>query len=1240
MKNKAQSLAFCFLLSLLPLLSTTAQTLTAPETHGVYGGRVLGMAVAQVDVDSVLIYISAESANSMFYTGAGRFSGFAGPVFRQHEWTVMPSLDLNAGYGSSINRIDAHDASGYVYFIHQSILYASHPSLGYNIPIDSMVQSLLIIDNYLLYVRNGVLPGETWLVHGTLNSSGSYSEDAQSPYIMGFAMSDPPTLLIDPTTDYPHLFLPGTSPQLMVIADPYNALSSSSLISSYLYADPGVTDMEWTTCGIGPDGRWLMAGGPVPGSSPSLDKYMAWTDDNGVTWNTYAFNVPGPPGGIPGSNFAYANVTGSNYELYNGAWASLAKGTSGSLFEMGHHHYQNMNKGNSGQVEADPIFDEMVYLTTNVGMGYAWPNGDTIFDYNNGFTAVQVHDMQMTDNFRVGFVASKSGIRKVNDLPDGASAARWRSTIFPQNDGAPYYSIAFIDTNEVYAANHRIYKTSNGGALATDWTLLFDPTLGGAQGSIYNFPRYGVHVDGLRINPANDQQIMAGYNRTDGVDKGGLFISEDAGATWSQILLEASTVGADVNVTDVEWAIDWDGSEVCFVSVEYDAAMPQGQGVYSVKKVAGVWTVTHEILSPYSFYDLKLSTDGTTLFAAGYDGTEAFVQNRNLTSGPAWTSMSATGIHAAPSAMVDGDGYLFLAIEEGVYMTPLASSSSWSLGYTYPVGTEINFLFYDELLVGSSAGLYGHSIDSTATSGPPVASGLDAFGYSVSVAGDYALIGAWGKPGSYAEAFDTSATNGPFDAMGAAYVFRRHRMQSNWIEWQQLLAQDRDSADGFGYAVALHHDFAAVGAPWERHNASGQSPLDSAGAVYLYYRNTYGQYLDTAKLVPANRKAGSRFGSALYMNDEMMMVGAPGDTGRVFCYQKSGGQWGLLQILEAPDGQAGDAFGSSVMHVRQNNQDWYVVGAPGHDLDSAEANYLEDAGSAYLWRDNGAGIQYFGKLVAEHRQPYASFGSALASVDSALLVSAPFDMMDATGANELDSAGAVYGFSSRNGMYAFKLVAQDRQAGDAFGWSLAGSADRSYVGLPGRSMGEGKVFTYRLDWAGQAINELDRTAAVDSSSDAAFGWALATDDSLLVVGAPWAQSTGHGAHSTVGGAAYFYAWDGSALQSVLATQPLADQTHWPAMDANSADIGTSEWENSFSSFPFPNPTDGIIHIKVSPQAMLILRDQWGRTLGEWKHFNQEEHFSIDLRHLSSGLYILEIQQGKYDKLAVHRIFKR
>jgi hypothetical protein len=52
---------------------------------------------------------------------------------------------------------------------------------------------------------------------------------------------------------------------------------------------------------------------------------------------------------------------------------------------------------------------------------------------------------------------------------------------------------------------------------------------------------------------------------------------------------------------------------------------------------------------------------------------------------------------------------MYVAVENDVYYLP-SPTSSWNLGYSYPEGTEINFLYYDELLVGTESGLYGHPL--------------------------------------------------------------------------------------------------------------------------------------------------------------------------------------------------------------------------------------------------------------------------------------------------------------------------------------------------------------------------------------------------------------------------------------------------------------------------------------------------------------------------------------------------
>jgi len=89
----------------------------------------------------------------------------------------------------------------------------------------------------------------------------------------------------------------------------------------------------------------------------------------------------------------------------------------------------------------------------------------------------------------------------------------------------------------------------------------------------------------------------------------------------------------------------------------------------------------------------------------------------------------------------------------------------------------------------------------------------DEFGYSVSISGDYAVIGAY---------YDDD--NG-VDA-GAAYVFVRSG--STWSLHPKLTASDGAAGDDFGYSVALCGDYAVIGAPYHDDNAP------DAGSAYVF----------------------------------------------------------------------------------------------------------------------------------------------------------------------------------------------------------------------------------------------------------------------------------------------------------------------------------------------------------------------------------------------------------------------
>ena len=73
----------------------------------------------------------------------------------------------------------------------------------------------------------------------------------------------------------------------------------------------------------------------------------------------------------------------------------------------------------------------------------------------------------------------------------------------------------------------------------------------------------------------------------------------------------------------------------------------------------------------------------------------------------------------------------------------------------------------------------------------------DALGWSVSIDGDYAIVGATGADGNAV-------------ISGAAYVFNRDG--EDWLEQAKIFANDGASSDFFGGCVSIDGDYAIIGA--------------------------------------------------------------------------------------------------------------------------------------------------------------------------------------------------------------------------------------------------------------------------------------------------------------------------------------------------------------------------------------------------------------------------------------------
>lgn len=99
------------------------------------------------------------------------------------------------------------------------------------------------------------------------------------------------------------------------------------------------------------------------------------------------------------------------------------------------------------------------------------------------------------------------------------------------------------------------------------------------------------------------------------------------------------------------------------------------------------------------------------------------------------------------------------------------------------------------------------------------AESLDRFGKSVSIEGDFAIIG------SYEE-----------NTNGSAYVFERNT-SGVWNQAQKLVASDAAMSDYFGFDVAISQGFSVVGAHQEDEDEIGMNTLGFAGSAYIFDSN-------------------------------------------------------------------------------------------------------------------------------------------------------------------------------------------------------------------------------------------------------------------------------------------------------------------------------------------------------------------------------------------------------------------
>jgi hypothetical protein len=217
-------------------------------------------------------------------------------------------------------------------------------------------------------------------------------------------------------------------------------------------------------------------------------------------------------------------------------------------------------------------------------------------------------------------------------------------------------------------------------------------------------------------------------------------------------------------------------------------------------------------------------------------------------------------------------------------------------------------------------------------------SASDNFGYSVSISGIYAIVGAY---------HDDIGGNAD---QGSASIYRYNG--SSWVFMQKLTDATGAAMYNFGNSVSISGNYAIVGAYHE-----AVSSYSNLGSASIYQFNGSSWVLKQKIFNPIGVFPSSvYFGSSVSVSGNYIIVGTYLDygigKGTASIYQYSNNSWVFIQTLSDVNGAVDDYFGISV----SISGNYAIIGTYHDDIGS---NTNQGSASIYLRVGNAWGkLQY------------------------------------------------------------------------------------------------------------------------------------------------------------------------------------------------------------------------------------------------------------------------------------------
>ena len=475
----------------------------------------------------------------------------------------------------------------------------------------------------------------------------------------------------------------------------------------------------------------------------------------------------------------------------------------------------------------------------------------------------------------------------------------------------------------------------------------------------------------------------------------------------------------------------------------------------------------------------------------------------------------------------------------------------------------------------------------------------DNFGISVSISGDWAIVGA---------PLDNNENGG-----GAAYFFQYE--SGDWIQRQKIIPADNSALSWdpedywFGNSVSIDGDRAIVGAPIAADT--------SGGAAYIYHLE--GSTWQQVSRVSASAwgvigHSNNYFGFSVSIKGGQAIIGSNGDNpngivnaGSAFFLHWDGNTWAPHSQVTSDVLAFNEYFGSST----SLSGDWAIIGA------EINGENGPSAGAAYFFHWNGSSWSLFDKILGN--VPNVRFGNSVS-----------LDMASATFGRAL--VGTKYGETAFLYQYdgldwspdaaSPALTAYNGQAGDGFGTCVAVRGDNILIGAP-NSNSTGWAYPFQWDgneWMPQPFIDAGQYDPNDPENGDGFGNSVALDGAWLIIGANGDDN----ANGINAGAAYLAGFVpcGSLYPGgPPETEALGINLPGPAMAV--------EQEPGFILFPNPALDEVSLQFDapLSGFGEVWVYDLAGRPALKQPFEAGTTRLSLPVEGLVPGLYLVEVKTG-------------